>query len=154
MTVPWNNFAENPVWKSSVNLDFSLWTSSRDRWIYCSVARSIYNFEEEQQRTRAPKRERSPDLALERYYASEQYDRECEQQKEAERQAREESGYKFRIKDVDPVVENVDPEVMQMLEEHPAKRQREEREEAQRLKAWHDDWLAKRQQEERAWEES
>ena len=83
LPAPWQNFSENPVWKASLNLDFSLWSSSRERWCYCAVPRSIYKFVEEQQKLHTRKRERSPDL--ERYYASGQYDRDLEMRERAQR---------------------------------------------------------------------
>ena len=81
-------------------MDFSIWSSSRERWCYCAVPRSIYKFVEEQQKLHTRKRERSPDL--ERCYASGQCDRDPEMQEQAEKQAR--VGNKFCIEDVDPEV--------------------------------------------------
>ena len=104
MHVPWDRFCESPAWKASVNLDFSLWASTQERWRYPGGAGSgsIYAFDEWRRAIRkpSPKRARSPDL--ERYYSSGEYDRHLAIQQESEARAR--SGYKFVLNDVDPEV--------------------------------------------------
>ena len=101
--VPWDKFCESPAWKASVNLDFSLWASTQERWRYPGGAGngSIYAFVERQHRCKpSSKRARSPDL--ERYYNSAAYDQHLALQKESEERARE--GYRFVLEDVDPEV--------------------------------------------------
>ena len=106
MHVPWDRFCESPTWKASVNVDFSLWASTQERWRYPGGAGtgSIYAFAERHRPS--PKRARSFDI--ERYYNSDAYDQHLALQKEAEERARK--GYRFAL-------ETVDPEVLALLNE-------------------------------------
>ena len=54
--MPWHNFCEKVTWKASVNLDFSLWASSPQRWRYSAISKSIYTFDawRRQNAVRAP----------------------------------------------------------------------------------------------------
>ena len=101
MAVLWNNFAENPVWKSSVNVDFALWSSSHDRWCYRAASASIYSYQATQ-----PMLSSSPKATkyLESYYDSKEYDQDLERQKAAKTEHRAPSGYQFCIEDVDAEV--------------------------------------------------
>lgn len=113
LAVPWCHFCENPSWKASVDLDFSLWASTRERWCYTATPRSIYSFAEWQRQLASPAPCRSMSPVLERYYASPDYDRDIEIQRASEERAR--GSYKFSIDDVDP-------EVWQMLEDRRKRR--------------------------------
>lgn len=103
--VPWYNFCENAAWKASVNLDFSLWSSSPERWRYNTFASSIYAFDAWQRRLAAPSpAPRALSSALKRYYESAAYDRDLETQREREERARKRARYTFRLDDVEPEV--------------------------------------------------
>ena len=115
LAVPWCRFCENPSWKASVDLDFSLWASSHERWCYSSTPRSIYSFAEWQRQPASPAPSRSMSPALERYNASPAYERDLEIQRESEKRAR--GSYRFSL-DID----HVDPEVWQMLEDRHKRR--------------------------------
>ena len=78
LPVPWDRFCESPAWKASVDLDFSLWASTQERWRYLGGAESasIYAFDEWHRASRKPSPKRMRNLDLEPYYSSEAYDRD------------------------------------------------------------------------------
>ena len=105
VTVPWHNFSENKVWKQSVDLDFKLWASSRQRWCYNASSSSIYSYLEFERRAhpQAPPDDVSP--SLKRYLGSAEYAQIlADQQETAEYVAERRKRFRIDVDDVDPLV--------------------------------------------------
>ncbi len=112
LRVPWHSFCENPSWKASVDVDFTLWASTRERWCYSATPRSIYSFADWQEQNQCATIEERPSSVgglifpgasprVKRDRAVSDDERDAEMQRDAEKRAR--IGC-YNTADIDPEV--------------------------------------------------